>query len=124
MSSANVDYPKKLFYKINEVSRITGLKPYVLRYWESEFDELRPQKDTNDQRRYRRHDIDMIKDIKKLHYEERFTIAGARKKLKNIKKSRGSSSKTQARSKRLKNISAELSSIRAELEALIQNYAS
>ena len=74
----------KLFYKINEVSQITGIKAYVLRYWETEFEWLKPQKDANDQRRYRKEDIDLIQKIKNLLYSEKFTIAGARKQLKEM----------------------------------------
>ena len=60
------------------------MKPYVLRYWESEFRWMAPQKSRSKQRLYRRRDIDMILLIKKLLYEQRFTIAGARKKLRNL----------------------------------------
>lgn len=74
---------KKLFYRINEVSKMTGLKPYVLRYWETEFSELAPEKDASDQRRYRAKDIDTVLAIRKLLYEDRFTIKGARRQLKN-----------------------------------------
>jgi DNA-binding transcriptional MerR regulator len=77
-----VQIPEKLFYKINEVATITQLKPYVLRYWETEFPMLSPEKDDNDQRRYRRSDIELILQIKHLLYDEKFTIAGARKQLK------------------------------------------
>jgi len=78
---AQVATPDKLFYRINEVSKITGLKPYVLRYWETEFPQLSPEKDDNDQRRYRRKDIDLIQRIKQLLYEEKFTIAGAKQRI-------------------------------------------
>lgn len=71
----------KLFYRIQEVARMTGLKPYVLRYWESEFKELSPDKDRSDQRRYRPEDIEVVLAIRKLLYEDRFTIEGARKRL-------------------------------------------
>ena len=74
----------KRYYRIGEVSRITGVKPYVLRYWESEFRWMSPQKSRSKQRLYRRRDIDMILLIKKLLYEQRYTIAGARKKLREI----------------------------------------
>ena len=77
-----VQIPEKLFYRINEVATITQVKPYVLRYWETEFPMLAPEKDDNDQRRYRRADIELILQIKRLLYEEKFTIAGARKQLK------------------------------------------
>ena len=74
--------PSKRYYRIGEVSKITGVKPYVLRYWESEFRWMSPQKSRSKQRLYRQRDIDMILLIKKLLYEQRFTIAGARKKLR------------------------------------------
>jgi len=80
------EYPRKMFYRINEVSQITGIKPYVLRYWESEFPQLRPAKDSGDQRRYKPSDIDLVFEIKRLLYEEKFTIAGARKSLQNQSK--------------------------------------
>ena len=75
---------KKRYYRIGEVSRITGVKPYVLRYWESEFRWMTPQKSRSKQRLYRKRDIEMIQLIKKLLYEQRFTIAGARKKLRDM----------------------------------------
>jgi DNA-binding transcriptional MerR regulator len=74
----------KLYYRIGEVSRLTGVKPYVLRYWESEFRWMAPQKSRSQQRLYRRRDIDTILLIKRLLYEERFTIAGARRKLREL----------------------------------------
>ena len=79
--TGTADAPDKRYYRIGEVSRITGVKAYVLRYWESEFRWMAPQKSRSKQRLYRRRDIDMILLIKKLLYEQRFTIAGARKKL-------------------------------------------
>jgi len=72
---------QKLFYRIREVSRITGVKPHVLRYWESEFPMLRPEKGPNDRRRYRQSDIELILRIKKLLYEDKFTVEGARRRL-------------------------------------------
>jgi DNA-binding transcriptional MerR regulator len=78
----HVQIPEKLFYRINEVSNITQIKPYVLRYWETEFPMLAPEKDENDQRRYRKADIELILQIKRLLYTEKFTIAGARKQLR------------------------------------------
>ncbi len=72
---------EKLFYKIGEVSQITGLEAYVLRFWESEFSALHPKKSKGNQRAYTKREIDLILQIKKLLYEERMTIAGAKKKL-------------------------------------------
>ena len=73
---------KKLYYSISEVSKLTSLKPYVLRYWETEFSELRPAKNRAGNRIYRLNDIKLIFFIKKLLYQEKFTIEGARQKIK------------------------------------------
>lgn len=73
--------PRKL-YRIGEVSRITAVRPFVLRYWETEFPKLRPVKSEKGQRLYREQDVAAILEIKRLLYEEGFTIAGARKHLK------------------------------------------
>lgn len=75
------EIPDKLFFKIGEVARITRVEPYILRYWESEFDLIRPAKSTTGQRTYRKEDIETILEIKKLLYEERFSIEGAKKRL-------------------------------------------
>ncbi len=77
---------EKLYYKINEVSEITEVKPYILRYWESEFSVLKPEKDLNDQRRYKKKDIELILTIKQLLYEEGYTISGAKKKIKELRR--------------------------------------
>jgi DNA-binding transcriptional MerR regulator len=73
--------PRKLFFKIGEVCELTDTQPYVLRFWESEFPQLAPKKSRTGQRLYRRKDIDLVLEIKKLLYQEGYTIAGARKKL-------------------------------------------
>tara|TARA_B100001996_G_C18318364_1_gene461541 strand:+ start:194 stop:565 length:372 start_codon:yes stop_codon:yes gene_type:complete len=72
---------KKLYYSIGEVSKITDLKQYVLRYWETEFKQLNPNKNKAGNRTYRQKDIDTILEIKNLLYKEKFTIEGARKML-------------------------------------------
>ncbi len=74
--------PDKAYFRIGEVARILGVKPYVLRYWESEFKAIRPQKSRSQQRLYRRRDVELLLRIKRLLYEERFTIAGARRRLR------------------------------------------
>jgi len=76
--------PDKLYFKIGEVAEITGVKPYVLRYWESEFKMVNPSKSRSRQRLYRKSDVELIFRIKDLLYEERYTINGARKKLKEL----------------------------------------
>lgn len=111
--------PGKRYYRIGEVSRITGVKPYVLRYWESEFRWMAPQKSRSKQRLYRRRDIDMILLIKKLLYEQRFTIAGARNKLRDLGATRALESgtllvETDHRA-RYRKIRDELRVIRAQL---------
>lgn len=73
--------PNKQYFKIGEVSALTQLEPYVLRYWETEFKMIRPVRFGSNQRMYRRKDVEIILAIKRLLYEEGFTIAGARKKL-------------------------------------------
>lgn len=72
----------KLFFSIGEVSQLTGIKQYILRYWESEFDILSPEKTETGQRRYRKKDIDIILKIKDLLYKEGYTIAGAKRYLR------------------------------------------
>ena len=81
MSSNPQQTPNKLFFRIGEVSRLSGLEPYVLRYWESEFPQLKPEKGKSGQRLYHRKDLEAVLRIKQLLYKEGFTIAGARKKL-------------------------------------------
>src|SRR3989337_4271990 len=73
--------PSKLFYRIGEVSRLTGLEPYVLRYWETEFPQIKPDKGRSKQRLYKKKDVDSILQIKQMLYKDGYTIAGARKKL-------------------------------------------
>lgn len=81
MAKTAQEIPNKLFYKIGEVCEITDTQPYVLRFWESEFPQLAPRKNRSGQRVYQRKDIDTVLRIKRLLYEEEYTIAGARKKL-------------------------------------------
>ena len=74
---------KKLYYSIGEVSELTKLKSYVLRYWETEFSQLKPPKNRAGNRTYRQKDIDLILDIKDLLYNKKFTIEGARTMIKS-----------------------------------------
>src|SRR5277367_717933 len=77
---------EKLFYTIGEASQMVDVKPYVLRYWESEFKKLNPQKSATGQRTYRKKDIEIALTIKRLLYNEKYTIAGAVQKLEEIEK--------------------------------------
>ena len=73
--------PNKVYFRIGEVSEIVGVESYVLRYWESEFATLKPVKSPTQQRLYRKNDIELLLKIKRLLYDEMFTIAGAKKQL-------------------------------------------
>ncbi len=77
------EIPDKLYFRIGEVSRLTGVKQYVLRFWESEFPGLGPKKSGTGHRLFRRKDVEMVLEIKRLLYDKRFTIEGARKALEN-----------------------------------------
>jgi DNA-binding transcriptional MerR regulator len=74
--------PDKAFFKIGESARLVGVKPYVLRYWETEFKSLRPQKTKSQQRLYRRSDVELLLKIRHLLYDKRYTIEGARSRLR------------------------------------------
>ncbi len=76
------DVPDKLYFKIGEVAEIVGVETHVLRYWESEFPQVRPNRAVSKQRLYRRRDVDLFLEIKRLLYEEEYTISGAKKKLR------------------------------------------
>lgn len=120
--------PTKMFYKIGEVAQLTDLEPYVLRYWEGEFG-LKLTKSKNHQRLYQQKDIDLIQRIKTLLYEEKFTIAGAKKKLRE-KKGKGSKKEEkketqlqltlQAPDKASKAMKETLKKVRQELESMME----
>jgi DNA-binding transcriptional MerR regulator len=109
----------RLYYRIGEVSRITGLKPHVLRYWESEFKVIKPHKGGSLQRLYRRKDLDLILKIKKLLYEEGFTIAGAKKKIRDLERMENKQMKLKLVEKRSNGKDHELlASVREELKGI------
>ncbi|HEV7743404.1 MAG TPA: MerR family transcriptional regulator [Pyrinomonadaceae bacterium] len=83
MSRSAVAIPEKLFFKIGEVCELAGVQAHVLRYWESEFTMLAPQKNRAGQRVYRKRDVEIALRIKELLYEDQYTIAGAKKRLAN-----------------------------------------
>jgi len=80
--SASPQIPDKLFFRIGEVAKIVGVKPHVLRYWETEFNDIRPQKTKSNHRVYARKDVETLLLIKDLLHKQRFTIEGARKALR------------------------------------------
>jgi DNA-binding transcriptional MerR regulator len=81
----SIEIPKKLFFRIGEVCKLLHLEPYVLRFWESEFPMLSPTKGANGRRMYRQKDVEMVITIKRLLYDQGFTIAGAKRILANRK---------------------------------------
>ena len=83
MGQPAVAIPEKIFFKIGEVCDIVDVQAHVLRYWETEFPQLSPQKNRSGQRTYRRRDVEIALRIKELLYEDLYTIAGAKKKLQN-----------------------------------------
>ena len=76
--------PDKLYFKIGEVAKLVGVKPYVLRYWETEFSILRPGKTRARHRLYRRKDVEVLLEIRRLLYTERYTIEGAKRRLREL----------------------------------------
>lgn len=117
-----IDHPissERLYYRIGEVSRLTGLKQHVLRYWESEFKVIKPYKGGSLQRLYRKKDLDLILKIKKLLYEDGFTIAGAKKKIRDLERAANKQMKLRLVEKRSNGKDSELLvAIREELKGI------
>ena len=78
------ELPDKLYFKIGEVAKLVGVKPYVLRYWETEFSVVRPGKTRSSHRLYRRRDVETLLEIRRLLYGERYTIEGAKRRLREL----------------------------------------
>ena len=109
--------PDKLAFKIGEVADIVGVKAYVLRYWETEFDVLKPKKSKHNQRMYERKDVENLLLIKKLLYRDRFSIEGARSALKKLKKD-------NLRVKQIKTIAEHMEEARDRVFELLDEIAS
>ena len=107
MSRPAVAIPEKLFFKIGEVCELAGVQAHVLRYWESEFPMLAPQKNRAGQRVYRKRDVEMALRIKELLYEDQYTIAGAKKRLTNELRGGGGKLKVVGEESQSENGSAE-----------------
>jgi len=108
--------PDRLYYKIGEVSQIVGVKPHVLRYWETEFPMIKPYKKDSKQRLYRKRDLRLLLMIKKLLHEEMYTIAGARQVLRKMKEQEAGGRDRQRYFKFYQeNYKAQLRDIRKEL---------
>jgi len=115
MAESATALPDKLFFRIGEVGRITGVKPYVLRYWETVFPRIRPQKTRSGQRLYRRKDVETVLLVKKLLWEQRFTIEGARKRLRDVQGA--DPAEDELRGKRTDKRTAELEETLRQAEA-------
>jgi DNA-binding transcriptional MerR regulator len=107
--------PVKLYYRIGEVAGIVGVEPHVLRYWETEFRSIRPQKSRKGQRIYSRRDVDRLLKVKDLLYTHGFTIAGARKKLREV----GAEPPTEGETRAVSAAREALFELRAEIESMI-----
>jgi DNA-binding transcriptional MerR regulator len=115
------EIPDKLYFRIGEVSRLVGVEPYVLRYWETEFPSLAPNKSGSGQRSYRRREVELLLEIKRLLYEKRYTIEGARRYLENAaKRQRPRSSPKEAQGDLFAAPAAGLAEIRNELAAILE----
>jgi DNA-binding transcriptional MerR regulator len=120
--TTDVDIPDKEEFKIGEVCELAGVKPFVLRYWETEFSELAPAKGAGGQRTYTRDDVLLVLRIKQLLYEERFTVAGAKKRLaeEQVKKKPAREPKLDSKGReQVERLRRALADTRQELEAII-----
>src|SRR5688572_22779923 len=89
MDHTEVTIPDKMFFRIGDVAELLGVKPYVLRYWETEFSILTPEKSASGQRVYKRTDVENLMLIKQLLYQERYSIEGARNRIRELRKEGG-----------------------------------
>jgi len=118
--SVRRELPAKLYYRIGEVAGLVGVEPHVLRYWETEFRSVRPQKSAKGQRIYSRRDVETLLKVKDLLYAHRFTIAGARRKLREGGvEPVAPEAQNSEEAKRMREVLVEL---RGELVALIQEF--
>lgn len=87
--SPSTSIPDRLYFRIGDVAEIVGVKPHVLRYWESEFSEIQPEKSSTGQRVYRRKDVETVLLIRHFLYEEKFSVEGARQKIRELRRQGG-----------------------------------
>ncbi len=118
-SAAPQEIPDKLYFRIGEVARLAGIKPYVLRFWETEFPSLGPKKSGTGHRLYRRKEVEMVLEIKRLLYEKRFTIEGARKFLETRGKTE--TARAPKAAKPAKKVQTELFAAGPMLDTFIQD---
>jgi len=116
--NAQDNIPDKLYFRIGEVSDLVGVEPYVLRYWETEFPEVGPKKSDTGQRMYRRKEVELLLKIKRLLYEKKYTIEGARQYLSGESKAGKRKSREKGEQRDLFSADA-LPEIRKELAAIL-----
>jgi DNA-binding transcriptional MerR regulator len=109
------EHPVKLYYRIGEVSDLVGVEPHVLRYWETEFRSIRPQKSRKGQRIYSRRDVDRLLKVKDLLYTHGFTIAGARRRLRET----GVEPPTAGEARMTERTRAMLGDLRRDVESML-----
>lgn len=109
---SDISIPDKIYFKIGEVSAVVGIPAYVLRFWETEFHQIRPKRTSSGQRLYRKRDLNLILEIKDLLYNKKFTIPGAKRHIQSHTKAHGESSSQLL----LDEIRSELLSIRDYLK--------
>lgn len=107
--------PEKQYFKIGEVSEILNVEPYVLRYWESEFKILKPTRTRARQRLYHKRDLELLLEIKHLLYDEKFTIAGAKKRLQEMKK-QAAAEKKAAKAPKATRVKEEIKALENRME--------
>ena len=112
--------PDKRYFRIGEVKKITGIEPHVLRYWESEFTIIRPQRASSKHRLYRRADVENILTIKKLLYEDGYTVPGARKFLAGRKDKKKAGPKTKKPSSDTHHMLAQLKQDLKQLQEMLE----
>ncbi len=117
----STEIPDKVYFKIGEVSELTGVKPYVLRYWESEFNIVKPSKSVSNQRMYKKKEVELILEIKRLLYEDKFTIAGAKKILQE-KARRNTAGKTAGKfpNNKTRDVLVDLREMLVEIKKLVE----
>jgi DNA-binding transcriptional MerR regulator len=119
-SGLDPEIPDKLYFRIGEVAKLAGIKPYVLRFWESEFGGLGPKKSGTGHRLYRRKDVELVLEIKRLLYEKRFTIEGARKVLESKPLKDSQKAPVQKQAELFSPTSALCQQIRCELSEILE----
>lgn len=113
---------KKEYYSIGEVCQITGLKPHVLRYWETQFKGLVPVKNRAGNRAYRRREIEMVQLVKELLYEKKYTIEGARQRLEDLRRNAGEQLESELAGAKVKDTFETLADDLAGLVAYIDAF--